>query len=331
MRRREFIAGLGGAAAMWPLAARAQQPGMPVIGFLHGSAPGPATTGSDRFAAFHRGLAETGYVDGRNLTIEYRFARGQNERLAALAAELVRLRVRVIATPGSGPGALAAKAATQSIPIVFVTASDPVSAGLVASLNHPGGNVTGFYNLSSRLIAKRVELLRELLPSTDTFALLVNPSNPTLTEVEREEAQRAAQLLGVRLLVLSARGASEIETAFATLARQQVGALLVSADSIFVNQQDQLVALAARNAVPTVYEFRDFAISGGLMSYGASLVEEFRQAGIYTGRILNGESPANLPVQQATKIELAINTKTAKALGLTFPITLLGRADEVIE
>jgi len=328
IRRREFITLLGGAAAALPLGARAQQPTLPVIGYLSGWSPGDAT---DYVASFRGGLAEAGYVEGKNVAIEYRWAEGHFDRLPALAAELVRDRPAVIVMGGSTPGALALKAATQTIPIVFQIGSDAVEIGLVASLNKPGGNLTGVTALNVEIGAKRLELLHELVPTAASIALLVNPTNSTLTEGETKEAQAAARILGLQLLVLNATTPSEIEVAFATLVRQRADALLVSTDLFFLALSDHLVTLAARHAVPAIYTFRELVTAGGLMSYGAILSDTFRQVGVYTGRILNGEKPADLPVMQPTKFELTLNLKTAKALGLTVPPTLLARADEVIE
>jgi putative tryptophan/tyrosine transport system substrate-binding protein len=327
MRRREFIAGLGGAAA-WSLAARAQQSAMPVIGFLHNASP---ETSRERIASFHRGLAETGYVEGQTVAIEYRWAQGQSDRLAALAADLVRRKVAVIATPGYTQSALVAKAATQTIPIVFLLGADPVEIGLVASLNRPGGNLTGVSMLNSEFVGKLLGMMHELVPAAKSIALLVNPTNPSYAAVETREALLAARVLGVRSRILNASRPSEIEAAFANLVQQQTDALFVGADNFFSSQQDQLVALAARYAIPTIYQFREFTAAGGLMSYGPSNTEAYRIVGVYTGRILKGEKPADLPVQQVTKIELVINLKTAKALGLTIPETLLATADEVIQ
>jgi putative tryptophan/tyrosine transport system substrate-binding protein len=333
MRRRDFITGLGGAAAassaIWPLAARAQQPGMPVIGFLSSGSPGDPFATNIPF--FLRGLAETGYAEGRNVAIEYRWAEGHNDRLPALVADLIRRRVAVIVLPNNTASALAAKAATQTIPIVFLIGRDPVEIGLVASLNRPGGNVTGVASLGVEAAAKRFELLHELVPAATQIALLANPTNPVLSEAETREAQLAARVLGVRVQVLNASNATEIDAAFGTLVAQQAGALVVSADNLFLGQRDQLVAAVARRAVPTIYYYREQAAAGGLMSYGTNFPEAHQQVGVYAGRILNGEKPADLPVQRVTRIELVINMKTAKTLGLTFPLTLLGRADEVIE
>jgi putative ABC transport system substrate-binding protein len=328
MRRRDFIAGLGSAVVARPLAARAQQPTMPVIGFLSSQS---LETSRERVKAFHRGLAETGYVEDRNVAVEYRWADGQNDRLPALAADLVRRGMAVIVAMGTTPGALALKAASQTIPIVFLIGPDPVEAGLVASLNRPGGNVTGVTVSNVEVIAKRLELLHELVPLAKSIAFLVNPTNSAATAAETGELQAAARVLGLDLLPLNASTPDEIETAFATLAGRRAGALLVSGESFFASQEDQVIALAARHAVPAIYGNRAFTAAGGLMSYGTNSRDSDRQVGVYVGRILKGERPADLPVQQATRVELAINMKTAKALGLIFPITLLGRADEVIE
>jgi ABC-type uncharacterized transport system substrate-binding protein len=327
MRRREFVTLLGGAAAAWPLAARAQQPGMPVIGFLGGGSP---DTDAHLLAAFLQGLSETGYVEGRNVAIEYRWADGQNNRLPAMAADLVRRRVAVIAANGGTPSALAAKAATTTIPTVFYVAVDPVGVGLVASLNRPGGNLTGVTQLGVEIGPKRLELLHELLPTARTIALLVNPTSP-LAEPLQKDLEAAARTLGLQIHVLRASAERDFDKAFAMLVQLRAGGLVIGADAFFSSRSDQLAALALRYAVPTIYQYRDFAAAGGLMSYGGSNTDNYRLVGVYTGRILKGDNPADLPVQQATKVELIINMKTAKALGLTFPITLLGRADEVIE
>jgi putative ABC transport system substrate-binding protein len=327
MRRRDFVGLVGGAAA-WPLAARAQQPATPVIGFLHSQSLPPYV---EPVAAFHRGLAETGYIEGRNVAIDYRWAEGQVGRVVALAAEMVRNRYAVIAVLGSTPGALALKAATQTIPIVFSVGPDPVAAGLVVSLNRPGGNLTGASVINVEVIAKRLELLHELVPAAKSVALLVNPDNAAATEAEMKEMQRAAHVLGLRLIVLNARAPAEIETAFATTFPNQAGALVVGGDAFFSTHRDQVIALAARYRVPTIYGSHSHIVAGGLMSYGPDTAESYRIVGVYVGRILKGDKPADLPVQLATKIQLIINMKTAKALGITFPITLLGRADEVIE
>jgi putative ABC transport system substrate-binding protein len=327
IRRRDFITLLGGAAAAWPLAARGQQAAMPVVGYL-----GSSSLEMERefVAAFHRGLSETGYVEGRNVTFEYRWADDHNDRLRALAEELVRRRVAVIAAPGATQSALVAKAATQSIPIVFELGIDPAETGLVASLNHPG-NLTGVSELNVDMVAKRLELLHELIPAATSIAFLGNPSNPVVAGAQTKALQAAADAMGLHLLVLNASDPSEFEGAFATLVRQRAGALLLTGDALFTGHRDQLIALAARHAVPALYQWRQFTAAGGLMSYGASRVDAFRQVGIYVGRILKGEKPADLPVQRATKIELSINLKTAKTLGVAVPLTLLARADEVIE
>ena len=326
MNRRELIALLGGTAVSWPLGARAQQTAVPVVGFLHSASPGPYAS---LLAAFHQGLGEVGYIEGKNVSIEYRWAQGHYDQLPALAADLVNRQVAVIAVGGGDPAALAAKAATATIPIVLYTGTDPVTLGLVASLNRPGGNVTGVSILSSILVAKQLELLRELVPSAVTISFLVNPNNPN-TEERTREMQEAVRAVGQRLHVVTASVEAELEPAFATIERR-AGALIVPADPFFANQRDHLIALADRYALPASYPFREDAVAGGLMSYGPIRADVFRLVGIYTGRILKGAKPADLPVQQSTKVELVINLKTAKTLGLTFPLPLLGRADEVIE
>jgi len=326
VKRRAFITLLGGAAVAWPLAARAQQAAMPVVGFLNGSSP----NGYGRFlSAFLQGLREAGYVEGRNVAIEYRWAEGQYDRLPALAADLVRRRVDVIAAT-STPANRVAKEATTTIPIVFTTSSDPVELGLVASLSRPGSNVTGAVTLNVEVGSKRLELLHEIVPPAAMIVELVNPNNPNL-ETQLRNLQAAGHTVGRRILVLSARTQNEIDAAFARLVEQQAGGLLVNTDAFFFSQRDQLIALAKRYAIPAVFDRREFAETGGLMSYGGSVTDVYRLAGIYTGRILKGEKPADLPVQQSTRVELVINVKTAKALGLTLPLSLLGRADEVIE
>jgi putative tryptophan/tyrosine transport system substrate-binding protein len=327
MRRRDFIAGLGSAAA-WPLVAKAQQPVMPVILFLHSQS---LRAFVQPVAAFHRGLAETGYIEGKNVTIDYRWAEGHVDRVVALAAEMVRNRYAVIAMIGSTPGALALKAATRTVPIVFQIGPDPVTAGLVASLNRPGGNLTGVSVINVEVIAKRLELLHELVPAAKSVAFLVNPDNAAATEAEMKEMQPAAQALGLRLIVLDARTPAEIETAFATAFPDEAGALVVGGDSFFNDRREQVIALAARHRVPTIYTSRLSIVTGGLMSYGTDTTEAYRIVGVYAGRILKGDKPADLPVQQVTKIELAINLKTAKSLGLTVPQSILLSADEVIE
>jgi putative ABC transport system substrate-binding protein len=327
IRRREFITLLGGAAA-WPLAARAQQPAMPVVGYLGSSSPAAETP---FVAAFVQGLKEAGYVEGRNVAIEYRWAEGQNDRLPALAAELARRQVTVIATPGSTPGALAAKAATTTIPIVFETGVDPVAAGLIHTLSRPGGNVTGVTTMSVEIGPKRLELLHELVPTATVIALLINPTNPVLAEALSRDAQAAARALGLQVHVLHASTEGEIEAAFAALLKLRAGGLVIGADQFFNSRSEQLAALAFRHAVPAIYQYREFTTAGGLGSYGGSLTDACRLAGVYAGRILNGEKPEDLPVQQVTKVELIINLNTAKALGITVPLALLTRADEVIE
>jgi ABC-type uncharacterized transport system substrate-binding protein len=326
MRRRQFITLLGGAAA-WPIAARAQQPAMPVIGFLGSASAGPYAR---MMAAFRQGLNETGYVEGRNVAIEYRWAEGQNDRLPALAADLVRRQVTVIATTGT-PETLAAKAATATIPIVFQVGIEPVQVGLVASLSRPGGNLTGVTNLNVEVGPKRLELLKELVPTATLMALLVNPTSPNLTESTTKDALAAARTLGVQLHVLHASTERDIDDAFAALVQLRAGALVIGSDVFFNSRREQLAALALRHAVPAIFQYREFAVAGGLMSYGANFTESYRQVGVYTGRVLKGEKPSDLPVHQSTKVELIINLKTAKALGITFPLTVLGRADEVIE
>jgi putative ABC transport system substrate-binding protein len=325
VRRREFITLLGGAAT-WPLAARAQQPAMPVIGFFHPASPDAV---AHRVRAFRRGLKDTGYVEGENVAIEYRWAEGQYDRLQALAADLVRRQVAVIVAAG-GSG-FAARAATTTIPIVFVSGEDPVGLGLVASLARPGGNLTGINFLAGELQAKRLELLRELVPGVVRVAVLVNPTNPTNAEGTVRDVEAAARALGLQIQVLNVSTSGEIDAAFATLVRERPDALFVGSDAFFNNRRVQLVHLASRHAVPATYAGRDFAVAGGLISYGADITDAYREVGVYAGRILKGAKPADLPVVQSSKFELVINHQTARMLGLTVPATLLARADEVIE
>src|SRR4051812_36359274 len=326
MRRREFITLLGGAAVAWPAVARGQQP-TPVIGFLSSASP---DTFAPFVAGFHQGLRETGYSEGQNLAVEYRWAFGHYDRLPALAADLVGHGVAVLVTTGGAPSALAGKGATKSIPVLFITGSDPVILGLVTSLNRPGGNITGVNWFSYEVTAKRLGLLQELLPHANPIGMLVNAKGPE-SRAQFMDAQKAARTLGRELILLNASTESEIDTAFETLVRERGSALVVTSDPFFSSQRDQLLALATRHAMPTSYSERGYAAAGGLMSYGASLAESYRQVGLYTGRILKGEKPADLPVMQSTKFELVINLKTARALGLEIPPTLLARADEVIE
>ena len=326
MRRREFITLLGGAAATWPLAGSAQQSLMPVIGFLGAGARGPLR---QQIAAFLEGLKESGYVEGQNVAIEYRFAEGQFDRFPALASDLVRRKVAVLFV-ASNAGALTAKQATRTIPIIFVAGDDPVASGLVPSLNRPGGNLTGVYQFANGLEAKRLGLLHEMVPKATTIAVLVNP-NYSGFENQLREVQEAAASLGVQLVIVRANVESDFDAAFSTLVQQRATALLVCASPFFNIRRQQLVVLAARHTLPAIYEWREFAAAGGLMSYGTSLADAYRQAGVYTGRILKGAKPADLPVVQSTKFEFVINLPTARALGLEVPATLLARADKVIE
>jgi len=322
MKRRRFIALLGGAVA-WPLAARAQQPGMPAIGFLYGAS-------AEAVPAFLQGLAETGYVEGRNVAIEYRRAEAPRyDLLRALAAELVSHRVVVLFAPNN-VSALAAKAATSTIPIVFTTSEDPVQQGLVASLNRPGGNITGVTLLNTELLPKRLEVLHELLPSARSIAVLLNPTTPNV-ETQSREVQEAARTLGVRLHIVHASSEGDFDAAFARMVQRKADGLVIVPDPLFTLRSEQLAALTLRHAVPAIFQFRKFVEAGGLMSYGGSATQIGHQVGLYTGRILKGEKPADLPVQQITKIELIISLKAAKALGITVPLTLLARADEVID
>jgi putative tryptophan/tyrosine transport system substrate-binding protein len=327
MKRRAFITLLGGAAAVWPLTARAQQPAKPVIGFLHVAFPGPYT---QHLVAFRQGLKQSGYVESQNVAIEYRWANNEQDRLPELAADLVRRQVALIVAAGGSPSALAAKAATSTIPIVLVFGSDPVRLGLVASLNRPGSNVTGVTFLTTELMAKRLELLRELVPQATTLAYLADLRFVLGQEMLRDTLA-AAGVLGQQIAVMEARSDRDFEPTFAAFVERQASALIVAASQLFDSNRDQLVALAARHKMPAIYQAREYVLDGGLMSYGANQVDAFRLGGLYVGQILKGEMPANLPVQQATKIELVINLKTAKALGLEVPPTLLARADEVIE
>jgi putative ABC transport system substrate-binding protein len=328
IRRRDFLTLLGGATAVaWPMAARAQQRPMPVIGYLY---TGTAEPTAHLLAAFRRGLGETGYIEGQNVAIEYRWAENQNDRLPELAADLVQRRVAVIITPISVGAALAAQSATTTIPIVFGTGADPVRVGLVATLNRPGGNVTGIVSYNNELAAKQLGLLHELVPGAARFALLANPNNPSVEE-SITNLRAAALTIGAQIEIVSVGTTRDIDTVFATLVQKQVDALLASPDPLLTSSRAQVITLAARHRVPTIHYMREFAEAGGLMSYGSNLTDLFRQMGIYTGRILKGEKPAELPVMRPTKFEFVVNLKAAKALGLTFPPGLLAIADEVIE
>ena len=327
MRRRDFVNLLGGAAVAWPLSARAQQLAMPVVGFLHSGSPGPFAS---FVAAFHQGLGEAGYIEDKNVRIDYRWAENHYDRLPALAAELVRMQVAVIVASGGGVAPAAAKAATSIIPIVFTAMPDPVKAGLVVSLNRPGGNMTGTAALTAELDAKRLEILRELVPYGDLIGALVNPNRPD-AKAQSRDVQEAARALGQQVSVFNAGSEQDIDAVFAALGRQRITSLLIVADPFFTSRHAQLAALTARHNVPAIYATRDFADSGGLVSYGSRIPDGYRQAGIYVGQILKGSKPADLPVIQPTKFELVLNLKTAKSLGLTVPPSLLARADEVIE
>jgi putative ABC transport system substrate-binding protein len=325
VKRRNFISLLGGAVCAWPVGARAQQPTTPVVGFLNSSS---AREYGHVAAAFGQGLSETGYVEGRNVLVEYRWAEDHYDRLPTLAADLVRRQVFVITA--NTQAAPVAKAATATIPIVFLTAGDPVRDGLVSSLNRPGGNLTGVGILSVELGPKRLELLRELVPTATVIALLINPTSP-IAEIQSRNMEAAARNLGVQLHTLHASTERDFDTAFGSLAQLRAGGVVIGGDAFFVSRSEQLAELALRHAVPAIYQFRAFAAAGGLMSYGSNLTDAYRLAGVYTGRILKGEKPADLPIQQSSKVELIINLKTEKALGVTVPLPLSGRADELIE
>jgi ABC-type uncharacterized transport system substrate-binding protein len=327
MKRRNFITLLGSSAAAWPLAPRAQQPAMPVVGFLNGASPEGY---APYVAGFRQGLRGAGYTEGQNVAIEYRWAEGQYDRLGAMAADLVRRQVAVIVAT-STPAAIAAKVATTTIPVVFTTSSDPVQLGLVASLARPGGNVTGVTQLNVEVAPKRLEILHELVPSATIVAALINPTIPVIAQTLASDLQAAARTLRLQLHVLHASSEREIDDAFASLARLRAGGLVIGSDAYFNSRMEQLATLSLRHAVPAIFQYREFAAAGGVMSYSGSIADSYRRAGTYAGRILKGDKPADLPVQQATKVEMIINTKTAKALGLTVPLTLLATADEVIE
>jgi putative ABC transport system substrate-binding protein len=327
IKRREFITLLGGAAAAWPLAARGQQSAMPVIGFLSGRSPGESASVE---AAFRQGLKESGYAEGQNVHIAFRWAEGRSDRLPTLAAGLVDIRVAVIAVAGGQAATLAAKAATSTIPIVFITGEDPVKLGLVARLNRPGGNATGVSMFLTEMEAKRLALLHELVPTATKIGVLVNPSSPSI-DTQLEGVNSAARALGRQIQIVNATNERELDAAFASLAQSKAGALHTGSSAYFTSRRDQIVALAAQHSIPAIYDQREFPTAGGLMSYGTNLSDAYRLMGVYTCKILNGEKPTDLPVQQSTKFELVINLKTAKALGLEIPPTLLARADEVIE
>jgi putative tryptophan/tyrosine transport system substrate-binding protein len=327
MQRREFIKAIAGSAVAWPLAAKAQQPTMPVVGFINAAA---AQDYKRQLAAFLKGLGETGYIEGHNVTIEYRWAEGNNDRLPALTADLIGRQVAVIAAT-STPAALAAKAATASVPIVFEIGSDPIQLGLVTSLSRPGGNVTGVTSLAVEVAQKRLELLHQLFPTARVMALLVNLAEPTIAKATESEVLVAARTFGLEVHVLNASSESDFDEVFSKLVQLKASALIISGGPFFVSHREQLAALTLRHAVPAVFPYREFAAAGGLLTYGSDIADSYRLAGIYTGRILKGDKPAELPVQQAAKVELSINLKTAKTLGITVPNTLIGRADEVFE
>jgi putative tryptophan/tyrosine transport system substrate-binding protein len=327
MRRRNFIALLAGATAAWPLAARAQQAAMPVVGFLNGRSPGESESSE---AAFRQGLKESGYIEGQNVHIAFRWAEGRYDRVPALAAGLIDIRVAVIAAAGGQAVPLAAKAATSTIPIVFVSGEDPVKMGLVAGLNRPGGNATGVSMFLTEMEAKRLALLHELVPTATIIGVIVNPSSPSI-DTQLQEVNSAARALGRQIQIVNATNERELDAAFASLAQSKAGALHIAANAYFTSRRDQIVALAAQHAIPAIYDQREFPTAGGLMSYGTSLSDAYRLMGVYTGKILKGEKPADLPVQRSTKFELVINLKTAKALSLDVPPALSARADEVIE
>jgi putative ABC transport system substrate-binding protein len=327
IRRREFVFTLGGAAAAWPLAARAQQPAMPVIGFLNSASAEPS---AHLMTAFRQGLSEIGYVEGRNVAIEFRWADGRYDRLPALAAELIARGVSVLTATGGDTAARAAKAATATIPIVFSAGGDPIEQGFVVSFNRPGGNATGVSLITSELAPKRLETLREVVPNASVIGILLNPNSAT-GKLQERDAAAAARTLGQRLLILNAGDERELDAAFTAIVAKGIGAVIVGADPFFTSRRHQLVELASRHGVPAIYEWPEFVKAGGLMSYGTKLTDGYRQVGIYTGRILNGERPADLPVVRSTLVEFVVNLKTARALGVTIPIALLARADEVIE
>ena len=327
MNRRDTVLALAALGAS-PVLCNAQQPTMPVIGLLGSESPSVWTR---HLRAFHEGLREQGYIDGRNVAIEYRWADGRNDQLPALAAELVRRRVTVIAAPGSTPSTLAAKAATSTIPIVFWIGSDPIELGIVANMNRPEGNLTGVTTLNHKLVAKRVELVYEVVLGTRSIALLVNPTSPNLAKTAIEDAQAAAGRFSLELHVLNASTEADFDAVFAKLVQLHVGGLVIGTDAFFTSRLEKLAALALRHGVPAVYHFREFAAAGGLISYGGSIADAFRETGVYTGRMLKGEKPANLPIQQVTKVDLYVNLRTAKVLGINVPNTLIARADEVIE